>query len=359
MKICFLIDDYSAIGGIQRVVPLISSALCDYHEVFVASMYDEYENNNKTLYDKRIELFTLIQEKKEYIRHSIKVVKLLKDFIKLNGINTLIASSEMLVPYVYLATKDTKVGFVCWTHTPALSYDESFLQRPFKWLGAKKADYIIALTEKTKNLLRNKYKTNNIIDIPNPIDPKLMKEVEYNVKSKRIISVGRICYQKYYEKLIEVANIVLKNNPDWFWDIYGDGINKNTIEKLIIDNHLVGRVNLMGNSNNMYELYKNYAIQVLTSRFEGFPMTLLEGMANGLPLVSFNVNGVDSIIKNEKNGYLIEPFDEKLMAEKINILIDDEELRKKLSKINIELRKEYSIENVIKEWNKMLLSIKK
>ena len=353
MRICYLIDDFSATGGIQRIVPMICSALCDYHEVHVVSMYDEHGDDNRDLYDERIKFSVLIEGKKDYIRQSFTIANLLKGYLADNGIEVLTASSEMLTPYCYLAVKGLDIPFLVWTHTPALSYDETFLQRPFKFLAAKKAARIIALTKNTKKIWKAKYKIDSVVAIPNPIDPKLMKRRRYASKSKKIVSVGRICYQKNYEKLVEVAKIVFDEIKDWSWDIYGDGEDRKTIEELLEENHLTERVHLKGNVSNMYDLYKEYGIQVMTSRFEGFPMTLLEGMANGLPMLGFDVNGVGEVIKDEVNGYIIPPFYADEMAEKIIKLIEDDELRKEFFKNNIKLRDDYSIDKAIDMWNKM------
>lgn len=357
MKICFLIDDYSAIGGIQRVVPLISSALCDYHDVHVVSMYDEHEDNNLDLYDKRIKLTTLIDGKKEYIKQAFKIVKLLKEYLRQNNIDILIETSEMLSPYSFLACKALHIPYIMWTHSTAFRYNEAKTQRPFKYLGIKTSAYTVALTETIKKQLIGKYKVNHIINIPNPIDEKLMGDVNYDLTSKKIISVGRICYEKYYEKLIEVASIVLKNNLDWTWDIYGDGKDRNVLEELIKENNLVNRLNLKGNVNNLYELYDDYGILVMASRSEAFPMALLEGTAKGLPMVAFDIPSVREIIEND--GILIETFDEKKMAAAIDELIHNEHKRKELSNCCINNRDNYSLKKIIDKWNGLFECLKK
>lgn len=358
MKICFLIDDYSAVGGIQRITPIICNELKKYHEISVVSIYNEHQEINKDLYNGQ-DIKVLINGKKEYVKQCLKAVSLLRKFLIDNKIELLVACMEMLSPYCYLATKRIKIPFVVWTHTPTFSYDETFLQKPFKYLSAKKAACVVALTKKNCEDWKAHYNTDRAVRIPNPVDPILMKPVDYDEESKKIISVGRICYQKYYEKMAEVASLVFAKNKDWSWDIYGGGDEKEKIEKLIVDNNLENNVFLKGNVSNIYGLYKNYALQVLTSRFEGFPMTLLEGMANGLPLVAFDVAGVGEVIRNGENGFLIPAFDEKEMAEKILLLIENKEKRKEFSNKNIEQREEYNIEFVINEWNEMFKRIKK
>lgn len=359
MKICFFIDDFSAVGGIQRITPIVCNALSEYHTVHVVSIYNEHNSENEDLYVQGIKLSVLIEGKKEYVKQSLKAAKLLRDYLERNGIDILVSSSEMLVPYCYLATRGLEVPFACWTHTPALSYDETILQKPFKWIASKKAAFIIALTKDNQNAWKKKYHIDNVVEIPNPIDPSINRNHRYNADSKKIVSVGRICYQKNYEALVEVAKIVFGETSGWTWDIYGDGNDRPKIEKLIIENGLEPYVVLKGNVSNMYDLYKDYAFQVMTSRFEGFPMTLLEGMANGLPLVGFGVDGVGEVIKNGENGYLIEPFDVSDMAKKTIGLINDYRLRKKFSDNSFSSCDNYDIGAAIEKWNSLFEKMRK
>ncbi len=359
MNICFFIDDFSAVGGIQRITPIVCNALSEYHTVHVVSIYNEHGSENKELYVPKIKLNTLIEGKKEYIKQSLRAAGLLRKYLRRNEIDILVSSSEMLVPYCYLAVVGLKIPFACWTHTPALSYDETILQKPFKWIASKKAAYIIALTKDNRDTWKTKYNIDNVVEIPNPIDPGINRNHCYDIDSRKIVSVGRICYQKNYETLIEVAKIAFAKATGWEWDIYGDGKDRQNIERLITENGLESSVILKGNVSNMYELYKNYAMQVMTSRFEGFPMTLLEGMANGLPLLGFDVPGVGEVIKNGENGYLVDPFNASDMAEKILGLINSDELRRKFSDNSFSSCDNYGIGAAIEKWNSLFEKMKK
>ena len=356
MKICFFIDDYSAVGGIQRVTSMISSALSKDNDVHVVSMYQEHGNQNDDLYSENVKIKTLIYGEKKYIQQCFKMVKLLKEYIKNNNIDILIATSEMLSPYCFLAIKGLKTKYVVWTHTPPLNNSEAKLQKVFKRLGVKTSSLTISLTEKSANKLKEIYNVDHVTYIPNPIDPKIMKHVDYDFKSKKIITVGRICYQKYYEKLVEVAKYILPNNKEWSWDIYGDGDIEN-LRKLIMENGLESQIHLLGNVNDIYNRYKDYSLQVMTSRFEGFPMTLLEGFACGLPVVSFNIPGVDEIIKDKRNGLLIEPYNANKMAKSIEDLMLNEEERKIISDNNVKDRGNFSIDNTCLLWNRVLKGV--
>lgn len=351
MRVCFLIDDFSAMGGIQRVVPIVANGLSEYHDVFVLSMYQEHGDGNYQLYKNKPE--TIIQGKKKYIQQAFKVVTLLKEYLNKNKIDILIICSEMLTPYAYLATKTNKISFICWCHSE--KGQEKFVDL-FKSFAAKKADCIVALTEINKNVFINEFHAKNkVVSIPNPIDPKLFDKVnEYNLESNKIITVGRFCFQKYYEKLVEVATIVFKKHPEWNWDIYGDGPDMEKISSMIKENNIDNNLHLLGSILNVYDKYQLYSFLVMTSKSECYPMVLLEAMANKLPMVAFNIPGARSIIENNINGYLTECFDAQKMADKIIELIESKDKRIELSKGNGILIEKHTINTIVVLWNKLI-----
>lgn len=351
MKVCFLIDDFSATGGIQRVLPIVANALSASIEVHTVSMYDINNDHNRTLYNDQITFKVLMQGPKLYLKQCFKIAKLLKDYIKQNAIDILIATSEMLSPYCYLATLFTKTKFCVWTHCPANLYSEALVQRPFKYLGLKTADCTIALTPETETDLKKLYHTSKVTTIPNPIDPGLLKPVNYDSGSKRIMAVGRLSKQKNFAKLVEVAALVTAEHPDWYFDLYGDGELRTELTKLIAAEQLQDHLILKGNVSNVYDLYSRYAFLVMTSLYEGFPMVLLEALANGLPLVAFDIKtGPNLLINDKENGYLIKPFDSAAMAEKICELIKNTELREKMSMSSVERIGEFNIDSIVQKW---------
>ncbi|MDO4499692.1 MAG: glycosyltransferase [Erysipelotrichaceae bacterium] len=354
MKICFLIDDFSATGGIQRVVPLIASNLDAFYDVHVVSMYNEHNSENLSFYKTKRGVHILIKGKKEYVKQCLKASKLLRDYIINNSIDILISTSEMLTPYCLLTKSFLDLEFMCWTHSTAYRYNESILQRPFKFLMMHSADKVIALTQTIKKELDIKYKTNNVTVISNPIDPKLFNDKAYKSDSKKIITVGRFCFEKYYEKLVEVANIVLKNNTEWTWDIFGNGASFDEIKQLVEESGLSNQLKLMGSVNDLYDRYNEYSILVMTSRSEAYPMALLEGIASKLPLIAFGIPSIKELIRDNYNGYIVEPFDAEEMASKIQNLISDESKRIEFSNNNSLMSDSYKIDEIIKQWKNII-----
>ena len=151
-----------------------------------------------------------------------------------------------------------------------------------------------------------------------------------NYKKDGIIFTGRLEKIKGIEYLIKAMAIVVKQIPSAFVDLYGDGTCKPEYEELVKELGLEKNVLFRGNYRHdlLIEKYQHYKLAVLPSLGEGFPLSALEAIASGLPLIASNVGGLPDIVKEGINGYLVEPKDEKGLAEKIlSLLLDSNKLR--------------------------------
>ena len=175
------------------------------------------------------------------------------------------------------------------------------------------------------------------------------------MESKQILSVGRLTHQKGFDLLCEVAKEVLAQNPEWTWVIIGEGEDRAMLEQKIKEYHLENRLILEGNQKEMEPYYRNSSLYVMTSRYEGLPMTLLEAKSYQLPIVSFDCQtGPVDIIQDSVDGYLINDFNQKEMVNRINHLIQDQALRASLSQQSqINLHK-FEMENIIPKWINIL-----
>ena len=181
-----------------------------------------------------------------------------------------------------------------------------------------------------------------------------MKGHDYNPHSQKIISVGRLSYPKNFELLIEIASEVFKRHPDWSWDIYGEGELHGELQSKIDAYHLQGQVVLKGQVSDIYDRYEDYAFMVMTSRYEGFPMTLLEGEACGLPMVSFDIkSGPNEIIVDGKNGFLVPSSNKQAMLQKIEELITDTKLRSEMSRNSLNMRHNFSLSQITQQWKQV------
>ena len=198
---------------------------------------------------------------------------------------------------------------------------------------------------------------NNVSVIYNPLS--FFPETTSRCENKKVIAVGRYMPQKGFDLLIDCWKIVSEKHPDWILSIYGDGMRQE-LQEQINRLGLQHQCRLEHSVSNITEKYLESSIFVLSSRYEGFGMVIIEAMACGLPTVSFACPcGPKDIIKDGKDGFLVENSDIEQMAEKICHLIEHEDERKCMGK-NARLHVErFKIENIGPQWEKLFEEVLK
>ena len=192
----------------------------------------------------------------------------------------------------------------------------------------------------------------NKIKIPDPLPFQI--DAKSPLLCKRIVSIGRFDYEKGNDLLLQVWQKVEKQMPDWKLDIYGNG-NRNPyllqMRQLGIDS---SRCHLHGPIKDVKKEYLNSSIFVLPSRYEGFGLVLIEAMACGVPVVSFDCeNGPRSIITDCEDGFLIPTFDIDAFVEKIILLMQDENLRRLMGEKAQKSAAKYDIDSIGLQWKQL------
>ena len=195
----------------------------------------------------------------------------------------------------------------------------------------------------------------NLTVIPNPIT--INQGQHTNGHSKQVIAVGRYTNQKGFDLLISTWKVVEKKHPDWMLNIYGGG-NRDAYQKQIEVLGLTNVIKCNGPVNNIVEKYQESSIFVLSSRFEGLPLVLMEAMAIGLPPVAFNCPcGPRDIIHDGEDGILCENGNIEELAEGICRLIENEQLRIEMGQKAAQNIQGYTIDNIMKQWDELFQEI--
>ncbi|MEV0584287.1 glycosyltransferase family 4 protein [Nonomuraea sp. NPDC050310] len=204
-------------------------------------------------------------------------------------------------------------------------------------------DYREALTKKPKKLVR----------IPNAVPP--MGGGVAKLDAKVVVAVGRLTRIKGFHRLISCWRQVAARHPDWTLRIYGAGPQEENLANQITELGLTGKVQLMGPTHDVGDALEQASIFVLSSRHEGFPMTVLEAMAKGVAVVSFaSPHGPKEMITHEFDGLLVKPRTEDNLAAAINRVIEDDQLRADLAAGGLDTAKTYSVEAVGTQWDALL-----
>lgn len=351
--ICFFLGDVHGAGGISRVSWILANRLCDRFDVHVLSVYrnplKKYE------YREEVRIDYLFDTCMPIHKRIISLSKATREYIQKNQIEVFICAGEIYYIPSVLATIGLRTRLLCWEHSNVSVQGEHKFQNICRRIGAVFADEIVTLTKADCELYKKKYRVSNCQYIYNPVDDRLLTEVLYAQSSRKIVSVGRLCYQKNFEELIEIARIVLPANPDWSWDIYGEGEARESLKNKIDEYGLNRYLTLKGNVPNLYEIYKEYSFLVMTSRFEGFPMTLLESTAQGIPSIAYDVlTGPNEIIIEGKTGYLISNGNRRKMIERIEELISNQQIRKAMSDECVKSRGRFECTRIVEQWSILL-----
>ncbi|MGJ1423551.1 glycosyltransferase family 4 protein [Sphingobacterium spiritivorum] len=210
----------------------------------------------------------------------------------------------------------------------------------------KRYDSFVVLTEEDKEYWGD---IPNIAVIPNA--NSFVAEEQALLKAKNVIAVGRYDYQKGFDNLIKIWQQVHRVHPDWLLNIYGQGPLKEYLQQLIDELKLSGVIHLCASVKNIEQEYLNSSMLVMTSRYEGFGLALTEAQSCGVPLVAYACKcGPRDIIRTGYNGFLIEEEDSEDFVAKINLLIENEDLRREMGKNAAMMSQSYSQEKVMSQW---------
>ncbi len=355
-KIGIVLGNLSGIGGTGRAVSILANEICDQYDISVVCYYQDMNKIGYAL-DERITIQSVFDKPTTMSRGILKYVRYLRRFIREEKVETLVVCGVLHMPGGIIAAKSCGIKVICCDHSNYMCVSDAKFERQCRNFAALFSDVLVTLTEKDiANYRANMTPRAIMMAIPNIVDSRLLEHrgEAYRIDSKKIVSVGRLTYAKNYEAILRIAQKLLKRYPDWSWDIYGEGELRKELENAIRENSLQ-RVRLMGNVPDMYDRYNDYAFLVMSSRYEGFPMVLLEAMAKGIPCVSYDCQtGPSDIILDQKNGLLVPANNEMELTRAVETLIQDDALRVRFSYHTSESVERFSTAETLKKWNSIL-----
>jgi glycosyltransferase involved in cell wall biosynthesis len=196
-----------------------------------------------------------------------------------------------------------------------------------------------------------------VVRIPNTI--RDMGSAKADLSSTTVLAAGRLTPQKGYDMLIPAFAQVHARHPDWRLRICGDGPKQAELEGLIGELGLEHVVTLAGPSKDLGAEMAAASMFVLSSRFEGLPLVLLEAMGQGMAIVSFDCpTGPADVVEDHRNGLLIPPKDVDALAAGMLAMIEDEDLRRRCAAGAIETAAEYSMAAVGPQWERLLQELR-
>jgi len=237
-------------------------------------------------------------------------------------------------------------------------------------LGAKISKYLIPVSVEntTKGLQNNIGKKEQYhyirlgVDIENfknfKDTPTLKKELDIDEKDFLVTTIGPFKPQKNLPDFIKTANEISKNNKNFKFVIVGDGTLRNEFEKLITDYNISQNIFLIGWRRDISNILHSSDFFVMTSLWEGLPISTIEALSCGLVPIVNDVDGQREIIKDGYNGFLIKPHDIKSIEEKILLLAKNSELKNKMSEnARKSIDYTFSTDHMIKQHEQLYLTL--
>lgn len=341
-KIVFVTRGLHDGGGIERVTSYISSLLTqEGWVVYVLCLQKEGQP-----------YFPLSKEVKVVYQSELKGcsrIQRIRNFYQKVHPDLIIGVGSNRTLTHHFSAKGFK--FATWEH-----FNTTIQAHPLHSLSrfwATRLGWIITLTPADAEAYVKLYKAKKVLSIANPITIDGLQPAE--LMSKRILSAGRLVGQKGFDRLLKAWSLIEAKYPEWQLRIVGSGKKLASLKKEMKTLQLQNRVEMIPHSKNMVEQYSQASIYAMTSRYEGFPLVLLEAMASGLPIVSFDCpRGPSDIILPEETGLLVANNDIKAFALALERLISNSSLRLSMGQKALEQSAKYTPQHIVKQWTAAL-----
>ena len=311
-------------GGAERVVSVWASALAERGYRVSVLVYARLENEYPI--SDKVTVCPIAASVKEC--DELSMLKRLGRFRKsLKALKPDVLISFLPVVQVYMALASFGLRIPRVETIRINPWRTGILKTKFAkpWLRCFKTCRALILQSEDQKPFFDKSVQKKSVVIPNPINSFYIENFksEYNAQSHKIVAAGRLSEQKNYKMMIDAIRLVADKHADVCLDIYGVGELEEQLASYIEEQGLAANVRLMGRSNELYRVYQNADLYVMSSDYEGMPNALAEAMAIGLPCISTDCKtGPRDLVDDGENGFLVPCGDAHALAQKIEEIFE-------------------------------------
>lgn len=380
-KIGFIINSLFACGGEERVVSLIANELSKYHDITIytyESRRPEGGNRNDYVLSEKIRVEEVLAPQEIFFRHVVKVLynltgmtagplsqTLLKwafypaghldewtERINREQYDLMIAvSGANTILLGYIADR-INARCISWEHS---SYEGYFDRRTGYYRNRVKAYRECAARLKTRVVLNqdiaDKFASRLGLSakiIPNP--KSFTSERKADMGSQCFVTCGRVEREKGYDDLIEAFAEFDKTNAEWKLLIIGGGSMEEKLRTLAKERGVSDKVAITGYIHEVQENLLKGSVFMMTSRWEGFPMTVTEALEMGLPVIAYDIPAMQPLVTDGVEGKIVPAFERPRLVEAMEELAQSEDLRRRMSGKALEKAETLQPGQIVKQW---------
>lgn len=352
-NICLTIRNIDCGGGTERVGLRIANALVEYgYNVWMVD-YDSKHHKPFFFTHPKLKLWTILSHggfERKMRWHFWYGAWKLRRFLKKNKINVVIDIDTFNANWTAKAVRGLGIKWIAWDHFD-FEYTKGWKRTEALQMVKKDAYALVLITKALCEtyLQKTDIKPSFIRQIYNPLSFELNHPINHQGQ-KKVLAMGRIAPQKGFDLLLKSWLLVEKQIKDWSLEIVCGYGNHRTLEQ---EAKAIGCRNVIctGPTTDVPRVMSCASIFALSSRFEGFGLVLTEANACSIPAVSYDCPvGPNEIITDGVDGFLVKPGNVEQFAEKLLILIKNDQLREEMGKKAYESSKRFAMNNILKQW---------
>jgi glycosyltransferase involved in cell wall biosynthesis len=360
MRIAFVIYSLSA-GGAERVASTLINYWVNAGEQVTLVTLDSVEKDFYRIDArvKRIALGLTSESKnwREFIGNNLERVQSLRALFRSSEFDVVVSFIDKANVLVLLATLGLGVPVIVSERIDPRRYAVGRVTAGLRRLLYPHARAVVVQTRSIGQWARRIVRKEAIYVIPNPISEPFLGSHGSNGRSAHhtVVAMGRLEPQKGFDRLLTAFAKCAARHPEWTLRIVGEGSERARLQALVVKLGLESRIRLDIVTEEPEKVLRDSDLFVLSSRYEGFPMVLLEAMACGLPVISFDCpTGPREMIRDGIDGVLVRPDDVEALTKAMDSLMGAQQERQRLAARAVEVSERFGLPRVMAMWSEIL-----
>ncbi len=350
-SVTFLIASLAG-GGAEKVLADLANVYAKKGlKVRVVTLDDAAVRPDAYLLDPEVDRLSLLSSSRGFLSKHVMRTKKLRALLRETKPDVLVSFATPSNILAIVASRGLKIRCVVSERTNPALYSFGWIYDVSRFLLYRAADCVVVQTESIARFFSPVFGVRTLV-VPNFLmaDPT----VPDTSGTRQVFAVGRLAPEKGYDLLINAFARLAPDFPDWTVSILGEGDERESLQALIAEKSLDKKIQLCGRVEQPTTALRQAAIVVQPSKFEGFPNSLLEAMACGLPVIATYQAG-DMLIENGVNGLLVSRDSDEALAAALRLLMMQPELRVRLGAAASRVNITHSRKAVIKLWDQLIL----